>query len=286
MKEVNFNYIKEKFKNKEKVLSVISLGVGVQSSTMALMAAKGELPMPDCAIFADTGYEPKGVYEYLKFLKKTLPFPIHIVSNGNIREDIIPWIKESKRMPNAPFFTKDRETGKKGMLFRQCTSDYKIQPIRKKVRELCGIVKGKHFPKTKYVEQWMGISTDEIIRAKESRDKYIYHYHPLIEKNMSRSDCLKWMGNHNYPLPVKSACIFCPYHSDDFWLDMKQNRIDEWQDSVELDKFIRQGNKNINSEIYLHRSCVPLDKVEFKPKDKDAQYKFGFANECEGMCGL
>ena len=36
-------------------LRVISLGAGVQSSVMALMAAKGEIgPMPDCAIFADT----------------------------------------------------------------------------------------------------------------------------------------------------------------------------------------------------------------------------------------
>ena len=169
---------------------------------------------------------------------------------------------------------------------RQCTSDYKIQPIRQKVRELCGIKKGKHFPKDKYVEQWIGISTDEIIRMKESRDKYVYHYHPLIEKNMSREDCLKWMKDHNYPLPAKSACIFCPYHSDDFWMDMKENRKEEWDESVELDKFIRQGNKNINSLIYLHRSCVPLSEVEFKTKDKDAQYKFGFANECEGMCGL
>ena len=39
---------------------IISLGAGVQSSTMALMAAHGEIgPMPDCAIFADTGAEPQ-----------------------------------------------------------------------------------------------------------------------------------------------------------------------------------------------------------------------------------
>ena len=52
---------------KEKILTVISLGVGVQSSAMALMAAKGELPMPDCAVFADTGAEPSSIYSYLEF---------------------------------------------------------------------------------------------------------------------------------------------------------------------------------------------------------------------------
>jgi len=37
-------------------LRALSLGAGVQSTTLALMAAHGEVgPMPDCAIFADTG---------------------------------------------------------------------------------------------------------------------------------------------------------------------------------------------------------------------------------------
>jgi 3'-phosphoadenosine 5'-phosphosulfate sulfotransferase (PAPS reductase)/FAD synthetase len=75
--------------NRKKVLTVISLGAGVQSSTMALMAADGELPRPSCAIFADTGYEPKSVMRYLEFLKKVLPYPVYIVSKGNIRDDMI-----------------------------------------------------------------------------------------------------------------------------------------------------------------------------------------------------
>lgn len=47
-------------------LRILSLGAGVQSTTLALMAAHGEIgAMPDCAIFADTGWEPKAVYEHL-----------------------------------------------------------------------------------------------------------------------------------------------------------------------------------------------------------------------------
>ena len=58
------------------MINVLSLGAGVQSSTMALMAAKGEItPMPDCAIFADTQAEPQSVYDYLDWLEKQLPFP-------------------------------------------------------------------------------------------------------------------------------------------------------------------------------------------------------------------
>ena len=45
-------------------LRVLSLGAGVQSTTLALMAAHGEIgPMPDCAIFADTGWEPRIPFE-------------------------------------------------------------------------------------------------------------------------------------------------------------------------------------------------------------------------------
>ena len=66
----------------------INLGAGVQSSCMALMAARGELgPMPDAAIFADTQAEPDSVYKWLKFLEKELPFPVHKVTLGSLTKE-------------------------------------------------------------------------------------------------------------------------------------------------------------------------------------------------------
>lgn len=73
-------------------LCVLSLGAGVQSTTLALMAAHGEIgPMPDCAIFADTGWEPRAVYEHLAWLRSlnVLPFSVHIVSDGTIRDGLV-----------------------------------------------------------------------------------------------------------------------------------------------------------------------------------------------------
>ena len=65
-------------------LRVLSLGVGVQSSTLAVMAARGDIgPMPDCAIFSDTGWEPQYIYDYLEYIRPLLPFPIHQVSEVN-----------------------------------------------------------------------------------------------------------------------------------------------------------------------------------------------------------
>ncbi|CUX70115.1 conserved hypothetical protein [Agrobacterium sp. NCPPB 925] len=76
-------------------LRALSLGAGAQSTTMALMAAHGEIgPMPDCAIFADTGGSRKPSYEHLEWLTSpnVLPFPVHIVSAGNIRDVL--WMQQ------------------------------------------------------------------------------------------------------------------------------------------------------------------------------------------------
>ena len=276
--------IKENLKGRKRKLVVISLGAGVQSSTMALMSGTGELPKPDCAIFADTGYEPKAVYNYLDYLKDILPYPIYVVSKGNIKDDMLA-AKDKSNFLVAPFFTKNKNTGKKGMVMRQCTNDYKIQPIRKKIRELCNIGFGKHFPKDQYVEQWIGISTDEIMRMKPARDKYIFNRHPLIEAKLSRQDCINWLKKNNFLMPEKSACICCPYHNDGYWNFMKTERVQEFADAVEFDKKIRNITRKDDEEIFTHRSCLPLDQVEFNKKEKSKQIDM-FNDECEGMCGV
>ena len=270
--------------DREKVLTVISLGAGVQSSTMAIMAAKGDLPMPQAAIFADTKNEPAAVNKYLKYLKSILPYPVYVVSKGDIMQDMLA-AKDTTNFVDAPYFTQNKITGKKGMVMRQCTNVYKIQEIRKKIRELCGVAKGKHFPKDKYVEQWIGISTDEVQRMKPARDKYILNKHPLIEMNMSRQDCIAWMKKNEFPLPEKSACIICPFHNDAYWQMIKTERQDEFQNAVIFDKKIRNGNAKIKSNLYLHRSCKPLDEIEFNKKEDDKQLDM-FNNDCFGVCGV
>lgn len=89
-------------------LRALSLGAGVQSTTMALLAAHGEIgPMPDCAIFADTGWEPSAVYDHLDWLMSgnVLPFPVHVVSTGNIRDELLA-AGAGNRWASIPAFTK------------------------------------------------------------------------------------------------------------------------------------------------------------------------------------
>jgi len=264
-------------------LRILSLGAGVQSTTLALMIEKGEVPMVDCAVFSDTMSEPKAVYKHLDWLEQNVSFPIYRISKGNLAEDIIEGINGKYKYLSIPVYTVNKATKKKGLLRRQCTNDYKIQPIIKKIRELLGYKKGERVKKGTKVEMLMGISIDEIVRMRDNRMKYIQNVYPLIDKNIRRYQCLEWMEKNNYPKPPRSACTFCPYHSNIEWLEIKKNKK-EWDEVVALDNAIRYGTKKKEDAVFLHKSCVPIEEADLEP-NKDQQDLFNDICD-EGMCGI
>ena len=140
------------------------------------------------------------------------------------------------------------------------------------------------------IRQWIGISTDEFNRMKESRDAYIENVFPLIKLKMSRQDCLDWMKNNGYPLPRKSACIFCPYHDNKTWKDMKENQPEDFALAVQVDEDLRNAESlkyPFDENLYLHRSLKPLKDVDFDAKNKKGEkFQEDMDEECEGMCGV
>lgn len=145
-------------------LRVLSLGAGVQSTTLLMLSAEGRLPKLDAAIFADTGWEPRAVYEHLDRLEREVAqpagIPIHRVSVGNIREDAL---DPAHRFASMPLFIKNQDGGD-GMTRRQCTAEYKLKPIKRQVRQLLGHPHPAPVPRGVFAEQWIGISKDEIGR--------------------------------------------------------------------------------------------------------------------------
>lgn len=270
-------------------LRVLSLGAGVQSTTLALMAAHGEIgPMPDCAIFADTQAEPAEVYDHLDWLcsGNVLPFPVHRVSAGSLRQvvlDAAAYKVGSHGRP--PFFVRNPD-GSASMIRRQCTGDYKIDPIIKKVRELIGLKRGQRGPAgNPVVEQWIGISLDEFQRAKPNQIAWIQNRWPLIEQQIDRRACLAWLKRHGYPAPPKSACTFCPFRADSEWRRLRDYQPAAFADAVEISRKIAGGMRGIKAEgVYLHRSLKPLDEVDLSTAEDRGQLNM-FINECEGMCG-
>jgi hypothetical protein len=272
-----------------KPLVVLSLGAGVQSSTLALMAAEGEVPTPDCAIFADTGAEPAAVYAWLLKLEGLLPFPVHrVMEKDGLLENITESVKGG-RFAGAPFYTENADfnkTDREGQLRRQCTREFKIQPITRKIRELLGAKPREQLARQGHlVTQYIGISLDEVIRMKPSREKWIRHEWPLVDKRMTRWDCIRWLKARGHDVPPKSACTFCPYHSNAEWRHLRDTDSAGWRQAVEIDNLIRGGVRGTKFALYLHKSMKPLETCDLSTEEDKGQQSL-FGNECEGICGV
>lgn len=270
---------------------LISLGAGVQSSTLALMAAAGEItPMPTAAIFADTGDEPQSVYDWLNWLETQLPFPIHRVGNakGALSAEVL--TVKTNQKTGKPYYASLIPAfveSKRGASIqpRHCTYQYKIKPILKQARLFGSIKRGQ---KSVGAVMWLGISRDEAHRMKPSRVAWCEYRWPLIEKAVRREDCLRWMADNGYPTPPRSACRYCPFKSNKEWQHLKTTEPVEFEKAVEFERQLRdmRGQVTTPGQLvrlpFLHRSLKPLNEIDFT----DNQIEMGFGNECGGVCGV
>ena len=259
---------------------VISLGAGVQSSAMLLMALEGRFgDLPDAAVFADTQCEPYYVYEWLDFLTALVtPFPIIRATKGNLAEAYLSGL----RCAAIPMFSTN-SSGKRIMMNRFCSKTYKVEVIRREVRKLTG--KGRKAR----AEMWIGISTDEAQRGfKPSGLKWLSNRYPLLDRNLSRRDCAKFVFDLTGRIPPKSACYMCPYTGDDRHLDNKLNHPSVFALSAGFDIAARSlGNDQWDQDRFIHRSMIPLAQVSLKHEGQEKMFEVdAFGNECEGMCGL
>lgn len=279
---------------KEK-LNILSLGLGWQSTAIYLMSAIGELPRIDFAVFADPGGESRKTYEYLEWIKKWAVdnnAPVIVVATDkNLQNDLLSQKNSNRhRFASIPAYTKN-EDGTIGMLRRQCTGEYKIYVVDRAIRTIYNLsARTRNIP----TNIWKGITIDEFQRVDKPREKWKTFIYPFcgyeiqssgkptklsFGKITSRDELPAWYRERNFPMPPKSSCKFCPYHSDYNWSEMKENSPEDFADAVMIDYAIRDSAaKGLNSPIYLHRSGIPLDQVQF---EKTQKIPFG---ECSGTC--
>lgn len=274
----------------------LSLGAGWQSTALLVLACTDpRVPKPDVAIFADTGDEPPWVYEAVGRLTvwaASYGVPVHVASHKS-GESLSDWVvgrrKRGKRFVSVPIYTASPNGGREGMLRRQCTREFKLEPIHQEVRTVLGY-KPRQRVKER-VRALLGISRDEAIRMKPSRLKWITNSFPLIDLDIRRTDCREIVTSVGLPPPQKSACVYCPYHSDTYWSWMKHEHPDVFSGAVAFDHAIRDMTMAGREQPgYVHRSCQPLDQVDFSAPDPTQESLFDDSEdmmaECEGMCGL
>jgi len=264
----------------------LSLGAGVQSTALYLLSSTEQrgVPRADVAIFADTQDEPAWVYWQLdrlcEWAEANAGVPIEIVSAGKLSDDLSTAGSVGPGLgPGAaiPAFTGG------GMLARFCTRQYKIAPIEKHVREKMGF-KFRQRIRRSAAACLVGISLDESQRIKDSRAGWVETCYPLIDARIHRAECLDIIADYGLPEPQKSSCVFCPYHSDAFWKDLRDNHPDEWGRACEIDGAIRNMSKaGVDLPVFLHRSLVPLADATLKHEGQGELFSMEHGH-CDGFC--
>lgn len=258
-------------------ITVLSMGWGVQTWTLAAMMALDEHPRADYIVFADTQHEGVETYEFIQRWEPWLGehgltvVTVLAQNTSVVRND---WGRGAIMIPAL---TVNSETGKHGQINRQCTYEWKIKPIRKFIRSL---VK----PTPNAVESWQGISLDEWHRMRDSDVKYIRNVYPLVDRRITRAGCTEWLDTHGLPIPPKSACTFCPYKSVSAWKAMKQKDSVDWQEAVTIDEAIRHMRPK-HGLVFVHPNRKPLPQAVTIPEDYGAK-QLGFEDSpCDsGYC--
>lgn len=267
-------------------VTILSLGGGIQSTALALLLDEGRLDgyrKPDCAIFADTQAEPEWVYQTVGALRERVSYPVVTATAGSLAQDtwaiILGKEPESGRKAGGyidiPAF--GGETG--GLVKRQCTSNYKIRVIKRKIRELYG------WPIQ--VIQYLGISADEAVRMRSSAEKYIRLEYPLAMSRLSRHDCQEYLRAEAPDIPVgRSACYFCPFHSMPEWDALSKQAPELYEDACRMDVALANAPRGPFS---LVKGGLGLrEKLAEWQAQKELQGALDFgppkADECAGVC--
>lgn len=300
------------------MIRVLNMGAGVGSTAAYLLSFDGLTDPYAAAVFADTEGEPRGVYRHLDWLRSLGGPPIHAGTLGDLAADLIHGQRGTLRFDSIPAFVAPPATSlpivggeREGRLRRQCTRSRKVEVAERVIREqVLGLRRRQRVPDGVTVEQCYGLTDDEPKRIRKVRERMRGHpwavpRFPLAEIGWTRSRCESYLSGR-VPHPVeRSACVYCPCHSDTEWVRLRDHDPEAWVRAVELDAAMRRPGaaclRGLDGTPYLHRSLLPLADAPIdagaarEAASREAASRQGqmFADddptlgidECVGMCG-
>jgi len=268
-----------------------SFGAGTQSSAGAQLVLDGRLPRPDLWQFADTGEEPPSVYANLALWKELIEaegMKFQIVrAEETLSQHVLNRAENGIRgISMPPMYVNRRKRGGRMPVWRGCTRDFKTRLMDKAAKEYFNVPRGC---KKAMVTRWLGISTDEAHRMGKAEAPWFEKAYPLIDLGLSRTDCEGILLRNNRPV-VRSACSFCPFHSDREWQRLKMEEPEAFAAAVRFERKMwgaweeHGGIAGLETRPSLHESGLPLDEVDFT---KGQGNLFGgWGNDCAGVCGV
>ncbi len=167
---------------------IVSFGGGVNSSAM-LVGLHERGIVPDLILFADTGGEKPETYEFVDKMRtwcvRTIDRGIVALSNDGMYGTLENECLTKKTLPSKVFG------------WKSCSDKYKLRPQKKYVKAVYG----------KQDVRWaIGIDAGESHR----QGAFENCWHPLVEWGWDRAACIAALNRAGLPVPVKSACFFCP----------------------------------------------------------------------------
>lgn len=262
--------------------TVLSLGWGVQSWTLAMMMRDGTLPAADLALNADTHHEAAATVAFMAEHRSRLLMPLSVVSGGDLgTAALAPRTSRDGRPYLRTLLPAWIASPTRGAapLMRSCTRDFKVRPLLRAAIRAAG---------RRPITMLMGISLDEASRAKPSQHPRITHSWPLLTLGMTRADCLDYLAKNGHPIPPRSACYFCPHASDIRWKNLRTSDPTSFDAAVAFEAALQAQTAALAPDRptpFLHRSLKPLGSITFSAP-KDSATLIRSADDCQAGCGL
>jgi hypothetical protein len=236
---------------------ILSFGGGINSAALFFLIQQEKLPL-DEVVFADTGNELPETYNTVDKFEEV------VEKEGKkftrVRSTLAPSLYEycynTRYVPSR--------------IMRDCTSKFKISPIRNYLRSEYG-------KQEKFV-MYIGIATEEAHRMRTSEVSYITHSYPLIDYDISRTGCVNILKEKGFGEVCKSGCFFCPFTPRKKWVELLDRHPDLFDKAIALEENRR------NPDCLL--SSYPLKKIKESRRNQCKLMDFEHNCEVAGSCFL
>lgn len=274
-------------------LRVISYGGGWQSNALLVLAAQGLIDY-QTFLFCNVGDDsenPKTI-TYVNEVAKpyALKHGLTFIELQKRRRDGTPdtiyqrLTRPGSRSIGIPV----RMNGSGAPGRRSCTYDFKVAVVDKWLKEHTEVQARKalrdemllYAESPEHVSRiltWtalrepvahvgLGISLDEMERVKPNVDPdtvaWKENVFPLLQevpRPLTRVDCGNIITRAGLPLPPKSACIFCPFHTLTRWQEMRKQEPEQFWYAADLEAFVNQRRKALGLDpVWFSRALKPL----------------------------
>lgn len=235
-----------------KPLYILSFGGGVNTSALFFYLLEKKKPI-DLIIFADTGEETTTTYNTVRAME-TLCL-----------EKGIEFVRVQSHLGNLYDYYY-RKKIVMSMKKRDCTSKFKIAPIRKFLRE--------RFSKKQKFKMYIGITYDEYHRVRTSDVQYITNVYPFVDDKITRrgnKEILKRVGFS----AEKSGCKGCIFNKKSTWLKMAIGNKTEFERHLRLD---------MNNSRYPNITLNPNYPLQIIEKAARGQVFISGYDDLENTC--